>query len=158
MSNGQLLIPFMDQEQVRSSGPDRIFVHLEQVEHNEQQDTVTMFDIQQMIARAKGGVSAKTYKAPGCSAWIEGDSIVMEFDFWAWPSDPDLIYTLSAGMGNVTSPQIITETVEFSRTFELSDVIEFDFILETLTSWRWETDCYDNKVRNERLFSASKYI
>lgn len=125
---------------------DSIFVHLEQVVPNEQQNTVTMFDIQQMVSRARNGMSARTYKSPGCPAYIDGDSIVMNFDFYAWPSDPDLVYALTSGLGNITDPQITHKQVQFSVTFEMSDVVEFDFILESIDGEpEWETECIDSK-------------
>lgn len=145
MSESSLTISFLDTYE--SVSTDRVFVHLEQKDHNEQQETVNMYDIQQMVARAKSGISARTYKSPGCPAYIDGDSIVMDFDFYAWPSDPNLIYTITSGLGNVTDPQIIQKQVQFSVTFEMSDIYEFDFILEDITSIDWETECYDSDGR-----------
>lgn len=146
MSNASLAISFTADRGL-SSTADRVFVHLEQVVPNEQQNSVTMFDIQQMVSRARNGMSARTYKSPGCPAYIDGDSIVMNFDFHAWPSDPDLIYALTSGLGNITDPIVIQKQVEFSATFEMSDVVEFDFILEDIDSAEWETECYDSQGR-----------
>jgi hypothetical protein len=121
------------------------FIHLEQIKEQEYKETVTMYDIQQMVARARSGMSAWSYKPYDCPAWIEGPSVVTEFDFYAWVSRPDLQYSLSTNFGNVSGPTVVLKSVEFSVTFELTDVVEFDFILEEISSWHWETQCYDNQ-------------
>ena len=127
----------------QTTTPDRRFVHLEQIKEDGTRKTVTMYDLRQMVYRARWGVSARTYKPPDCPAAIEGNSIVSWFDFYSWPSSLTLQHTITSSLGSVSAPQIIEKAVSFSVTFELSDVVEFDFMLSHISSWVWETPCID---------------
>lgn len=144
MSDNPLAITFADSS--RDATMERRFVHLEQVKDEGFNETVSMYDIQQMVARAKGGTPALSY-ASGCSAHIDGDSVVAQFDFYAWPSRTDLPYAITTSLGTVSDASPVDLDVEFSATFELSDAYEFDFILSEITSYEWETECYDSYGR-----------
>lgn len=141
MSETSLTISFTGDSQ--SATVEDRFVHLEQIDDDGSRDTVSMYDIQQMVARAKAGMSARTYKLSDCAAYIDGQSVVVDFDFYVWPSSIDLLHTISSSIGEVSPPEIIDKSVEFSVTFEMSDVVEFDFMLSEITSYSWETGCYD---------------
>lgn len=142
MVDAALTIPFTA-DQAATSTTERRFVHLEQIKRFESQKTVTMFDVQQMVARARSGKSARTYKPDDCPAYIRSNSLVTEFNFYVWPSSVDLPHTVFSSIGSVSAPEIIEKTVQFSATFKLTDVIEFDFVLTDIVSAVWETDCYD---------------
>jgi hypothetical protein len=118
-------------------------VRLEQIKKYESQETVTMYDIQQMVARAKAGMSAKTYKPDYCPAYISGMAVMAEFDFWAWPSSTDLAYTVKSSFGEVSPRRTVVEAFEISMRFELSDNVEFDFVVDRISSMTWETHCYN---------------
>lgn len=120
------------------------FCHLEQIEQPQSAKTVTMTDISQMIARARMGLSARTYKPESCAGAISGDTISVWFEFYVWPSHEELPYALTAGLGNISNPEVIHKPTEFSATFEFSDRIELDFIMDDIDSYTWETDCYDS--------------
>ncbi len=142
MTDAALTIPF-------SAGAgdtqttERRFVHLEQIDPPESSNTVTMFDISQMVARARMGISARTFKPFNCPAYINNQSIISQFDFYSWPSAVDLPHTIISSLGEVSVPKIVEKTIHFSRPFELSDVVELDFIMTSITSATWETACYD---------------
>lgn len=119
------------------------FVHLEQIKQPQIAKTVTMTDIASMIARARMGISARTYKPEGCAGAISGDTISVWFEFYVWPSAKDQPYAITASLGNVENPVVVHKPTEFSKTFELSDRIELDFIMDSIESYSWETDCWD---------------
>lgn len=146
MTEAALTIPFAAAAGSTAT-PERRFVHLEQIKHDQSRETVTMYDLQQMVARARSGMSARTYKPPACPAYIEGNSLVSWFDFYSWPSHLTLPHTIKASLGEVSPPKIVEKPVEFSTTFELSDTVEFDFMLTQITSFAWETPCYDSLGR-----------
>lgn len=141
MTEPALSLSFSNEIKQDTSTPDRRFVHLEQIEEDGTKKTVTMYDLQQMVYRARWGVSARTYKPPDCPGGIEGFTIISWFDFYSWPSSLTLPHTIACSLGSVSEPQVVEVPVEFSATFELSDTIEFDFMLSRITSWTWETDC-----------------
>lgn len=143
MPEAGLTIPFVDTDTEDTQTTERRFVRLEQIDPPESNDTVTMFDIQQMVARARMGISARTFKPHNCPAYINNQSIISQFDFYSWPSAVDLPHTIISSLGEVTVPQIVEKEVHFSQTFELSDVVELDFILTRIVSATWETDCHD---------------
>lgn len=141
MTDQSLAITFSNETETDT--PNRRFVHLEQIEEDGTKKTVTMRDLQQMVYRARWGMSARTYKPTDCPAVIEGNSVVSWFDFYSWPSSLTLSHTIDCTMGSVSEPQIVEKAVNFSATFELSDTIEFDFMLSEIRSWYWETPCID---------------
>lgn len=139
-----LSIPFSDTDETSGAGSREPFVHLEQIKEPQSAKTVTMTDISQMISRARMGLSARTYKPENCAGAISGDTISVWFDFYAWPSAESLPYAITASMGNISNPTVVHKPTEFSTTFELSDRIELDFIMDKIDSYAWETNCYDS--------------
>ena len=122
----------------------RRWVHLTQPVEDGMDKTASMFDIAQMVARARSGDSAFTYKKNECPAGInENGNLNIRLDFESWPSFPTLAYTVSSNIGQVSPPQIIEEFVEFSLVFGKTDAVELDFILKEITSLTWETECID---------------
>ena len=120
----------------------RKWVHLTQPIESGMDKTASMFDLAQMVARARSGQSAFTYKKNNCPAGISDTSVNVRLDFEAWPSFPTLAYTLSSNIGEISPPTIIEEYTEFSLVFGMTDAVELDFILKDITSY-WETGCYD---------------
>ena len=106
--------------------------------------TASMFDVAQMIARARSGQSAFTYKKNSCAAGVdENGNVTVRLDFEAWPSFPSLDYTLEASFGFISPPEIIEEYTEFSTIFGKTDAVELDFILQDMSIAQWETGCFD---------------
>lgn len=120
---------------------ERRFVHLTQPVENGMDKTASMYDIAQMVAMARAGRSARGYKKKQCPANIEDEKIKVRLDFEAWPSSPNLAYTLESNIGEISPASIVEEYTEFSQTFGKTDVVELDFILSELTSYYWETPC-----------------
>ncbi len=122
---------------------ERRWVHLTQPVESGMDKTASMFDISQMIARARSGQSAFTYKKDNCPAGVTDTGVNVRLDFEAWPSFPTLAYTLSSNIGEISAPTIIEEYTEFSLIVGMTDAVELDFILKDISVLRWETDCYD---------------
>lgn len=120
------------------------WVHLTQPVEDGMDKTASMFDLAQMVAFARSGKSAFTYKRNECTAGIDGDGNVnVRIDFESWPSFPGLKHTISSSFGNVSLPTIIEEYTEFSIIFGKTDAVELDFILKDITAIYWESDCCD---------------
>ena len=86
------------------SGPER-WVNLEAVEQPEVTQYGNLYDIDQMRARARSGLSAWSYIKAGCPLTIDdgaGNIMVdVALDFFSFPSAPDLVYQVSASIGTV---------------------------------------------------------
>jgi len=123
------------------------FVHLTQPIEDGMNKTASIFDISQMIERAKSGMSAHTYKKDSCPAGVTKDGVTVRLDFNSWPSYPTIKHTIYSNIGEVSPPEIIEEYTEFSLVFGMTSVVEIDFILKDITSIKWETPCYDKKGR-----------
>ncbi len=121
---------------------EKRFVHLSQREESGMEKTASMFDISQMIALARIGRSAHSYKKDACPAIITDTGVNFVIEFEAWPSFPTLNYTLESNIGHVSTPIIVSEYVEFSIVFGETDTVELDFMLENLYGFNWETTCY----------------
>jgi hypothetical protein len=127
-----------------------------------------MFDIKQMVSRARSGVSALTYLKSDCQAYLSGDSIVVTFSFYVWPSSRDLQYKLSANIGELSSAIVVEDYTEFSMLFGLSNYVPLDFILTEISLLNWETPCYnsngheipdvDLSVKNENVICADSEL
>lgn len=146
LMDNSLAIPFSNNVTKSKSLLRQPFVHLEQIKQPKSAETATMTDISMMIARARTGLSARTYKPENCAGAISGDTISVWFDFYVWPSAENLPYALTSSLGNISQPKIIHKQTQFSVTFELSDKVELDFIMDDFDfSYTWETDCYNSR-------------
>ena len=125
-----------------SGAMERRFVHLTQPVENGMDETASLYDLSQMVARARSGMSAHTYKKDLCQAKVSATGIEVRLDFEVWPSSPELYYTLSSNIGAISHAEIIDEYTEFSLIFGKTDAVELDFILAEITSYYWETPCY----------------
>lgn len=144
MSDTALNIPFSNDAGVNNTSEKR-FVHLEQVMDPgfNPDKLVTMADIAQMVARARTGTSAQSYGYDNCPIRRTSYSIYSTwFNFYVWPSSMSLPHTLTSSIGNVSVPTIVHKQTEFSIEFEMQRAVELDFIMESITSVRWETGCY----------------
>lgn len=126
----------------KSSTSERRFVHLTQPVESGMDKTASMFDISQMISFARIGLSAFSYKKNSCPANVTATGVQVRLDFEAWPSSKTLEYILESNIGHISSPTIISEYTSFSVVFGKTDVVELDFILESISSQYWETSCY----------------
>ncbi len=145
-------LPINLQATGETSTAQKRWVSLTQPVENGMDTTASMYDIAQMIARARSGNSAFTYKKDQCSAGVDGNGNVnVRLDFKAWPSFPSLAYTVESSFGAISAPVITEEYTEFSVIFQKSDAVELDFILKNISQITWETDCYDlagNKINS----------
>ena len=135
MGNQALSIPFSAGS---SSATLRRFVNLEPVVPEETNDTVTMFDINQMVARAKSGISALTYVTQNCPLFEVDGNTTTHLGFYVWPSSKTLDFKLETSVGEISEATIVNEYTEFSVLFGSTDSHTLDFILEGLEILFWE--------------------
>ncbi len=142
MSDSALSIAFTSVASGVTDSHARRYVHLEQIiDTVDEERSATMTDISQMIARAKSGVSAFTYKASECSYTYENNIFSTWFHFYVWPSSTTLPYELTSSAGIIDRGEVIKEKVTFIVVFELSDSVALDFLLEDAT-FKPETTYY----------------
>jgi hypothetical protein len=78
------------------------WVRLEQAEHPEVMQYANLYDIDQMMARARSGLSAWSYVKDSCPITINDDGTVdVALDFYSFPSAFDFTYAVSASIGTV---------------------------------------------------------
>lgn len=143
-------------------------MHLEQIGQTATDKTASMFDLNQMVAKARSGVSALTYMRSDCTAHVAGDNLVVNFSFYVWPSSRDMRYRLDSTIGVLSDPQIVEDYTEFSLLFGLSNAVGLDFILTEINSIRWETPCYDSNgqqipdvpltIKNDNTICAEREV
>lgn len=143
MSQQTIQLQLTESQTDSCSAGGRTFVHLEQIGQTATDSTASMFDIKQMVARAKSGVSALTYMRSDCTAHVVGDNIVVTFSFYVWPSSREFQYHLSSTIGVLSDPSITEDYTEFSMLFGLTGSVGLDFILTEINNVKWETPCYD---------------
>ncbi len=118
------------------------WVHLTQPIESGMDKTASMYDISQMVARARAGQSASTYKKNQCAVVVSSNSITITLEFSSWPSSIPLEYIVEASLGTL-SPKIYSyEYTEFSIVFGKTDAVELDFVLHSTASFTWETSCW----------------
>ncbi len=101
---------------------------------------VTVSEIEEMVARARSGLSARTFRRDSCamSFDVESETITAWYDFAIYPSDIDLSYNLTANMGVLSDQAVSSEYVEFSVVFEKSATVDLGFLLSDVISMTWE--------------------
>lgn len=134
------------QEQYAATGT---WVHLEQKE-DDKSPFANLSDIDQMIARAMGGLTAHSYNLDRCRYDITPETIEVPIDLYVWPSSLDLNYSLRAFKGEealgadvvrIDPGRRVEVPREDSHTLSDTSMINFDYLVK-LGLLHWETGCY----------------
>lgn len=141
MSTESLRIAITGQEQTAAAADD-VWVRLEQVLPSRLSYYASIRDIYKMWNAAVTGKSARTIRPTGCPIGFSGSDIYVWLGVYAWPSHPDLLYTLTAALGTVGEAQIIHKEKEFSVFVDNATTIDLPYYCEGLT-WEWESPCFD---------------
>lgn len=120
---------------------DDVWVRLEQVVPPKLSYYASVKDIYKMWNAAATGKSAQTMRPVGCPVEFDGTDIRVYLGFYAWPSSPDLQYSLSAAIGTIGPEQVIRKQREFSLFVANSDRIDLPYYMENLQI-EWETPTY----------------
>ncbi len=103
----------------QSGGADSAapWVHLEQEYKKEYLDQTSIADVYGMLSYASTGKSAQGYAKKACTyVTLVGDSkIIVDLDFYVWPSSMDLLYNLKADLGEISDPEVL----DLDRSFDV---------------------------------------
>lgn len=123
--------------------PD-VWLNMEQILPPGSEAGVNYADLNQMIARASSGLSARTYRRHGCEVTIDGDLVSFPLDFYVWPSDLALVYSLSvSGPGELLEREQVQVEREQNVIFPMSDYADLGQLVASLDSRRWETPIFN---------------
>lgn len=119
-------------EVVRTDEDDN-WIKLQQFEYSDVRQAINFNDIYQMWINAQQGLSAFAYVQDDCPMTITENGIIIALDFYVFPSEMNLPYTLSASIGELGEGQILTSLdKEFDLIFPLSKVVELDYVADNL--------------------------
>lgn len=105
------------------------FCRMEQVYKESVRDAADNNDISQMIATARSGKSAYNYIYDVCPyVTVIGTVLEVKLDFFVWPSDMDLKYTMITGVGTIGNKKIIKEHRAFDVPFQSSSTASFNYL------------------------------
>ena len=119
------------------------WVKLEQKLESKLSYYASIRDIYKMWTLAVTGVSARTYKPIGCPVEFIGSDIYVYLGFYAWPSDPALLYNLAASLGTIGPVQIVNLPREFSGFVNNSNAWDLPYYMEDV-SVEWETATFNS--------------
>lgn len=129
------------------------FVTLKEDKLPNNTDAVGIYQVYRMFMRAMDGIPAGTYRTEGCPVEFDGDMIHIWLDFYAYPSDPSLVYELSSTIGEINTPETVHEPKEFDALFTLSDTYDLYFYAEQF-SLDWQIPCY---IKDCEIVDAPDY-
>jgi hypothetical protein len=106
------------------------------------QGSLSLADLNQMVSRARSGLSARTWRPSGCAATISAGEVVVETAVRAWPSAAALPYTITAALGAFSQPSALVIEREFDLLMAHTDQVELPYRC-TGVSLSWQTPCYN---------------
>jgi len=123
------------------------WVRLEQVGHPDVEQWANLFDVDQMQARARSGLSAWSYVKDSCPLTINSDGTVdVALDFWSFPSAFDFSYQVFASIGTVGERIRVELEREFDVVFDRTRRVELPYSV-TLPSVEWVSPVIDRYGR-----------
>lgn len=120
------------------------FVTLEQIVPAETAQYASMADVYALWLAAATGTSARTLRPNGCPIEFSGSDVIVRLGFCAWPSDPDLVFTLAAALGELSTWQLVEHDREFSVFVNNSDIIDLPYFMLDMRV-TWETPTFDRR-------------
>lgn len=133
-----------DIEDLMDELEDRVWIRLEQEEIPLPRQTAGLFDAFAMYQMAKSGMTAFNYDLPD-NVKIQGNNIVVKLNFFVWPSNLDLTYSLTAGSNiSISEKKVIDQPKSANVIFPLRKYEESVYPGELQTK-NWETPCYNEK-------------
>lgn len=118
------------------------FVGLEQVAAPLEQQYVSIAAVYRMWLRALSGFPAGLYRPQGCPLEFSSEGVAHTWlDFYALPSHPDLQFTLSSNIGDISTAIVTSLPRQRDIIFEMSDFAVLDFYINSATL-HWDTPCY----------------
>ena len=94
-------------------------------------NTASLGDLNQMIAAAVSGQSAKIYMSSSCPAAIlKKHKIIIAINMFVYPSSLDLKYNLTADWGNLSDSRLVRQKRSFEIVFDDSVAEKLDWLFE----------------------------
>lgn len=161
MSNCSIIIP-VNSDEFSSVSSETKFVNLEQVVPEGSSSSASLWDVYRAWTLAVTGNSPRTYRNSECPVEFEGSIIRFFLGFYAWPSDPELQYSLSATLGTISDPQKVEVEKKKEVFVNNTNEIQSDWYLkDPVAEWIstneiW--DSYGNKISAPEILSNGSLI
>jgi hypothetical protein len=118
------------------------WVKLSQIIPPEITQYASLKDVEKLWRIAATGGSAQRQRATDCPVEFDGENVIVYLGFYAWPSRPDLAFTLAAAIGEISGDQIINMPREISVFVDNRSTVDLDYWLENAVI-EWETPAFD---------------
>lgn len=106
-------------------------------------NSLSLSDLETMMAMVSGGIPASMYTQPVCPAKVIDGEVIVPLGLWVWPSDLALDYALTVAIGDLSTPDRIEMEREFDLVINFSGSVDLPFYAAAL-SWSWsDMPCFD---------------
>lgn len=121
-----------------------VWLNMEQDIPEEYNQSASLADLAAMVARARGGLSAKTYQQSGVEVTFQGETVSFPLYFYVWPSALGLPYSLSANqdIGVIDQGQQVSIEREGNVVVPMATSVDLPYLIEMLSA-TWDTPCYN---------------
>lgn len=102
---------------------------------------LSLADLQQMFARARSGLSARTWSPQGCTVRVSRDRMTVETGVRVWPS-ADLAYSLSVALGSFGPAALYQQEREFDLLVSHDDEVHLPYRCANVRT-SWQTPCFN---------------
>lgn len=117
-------------------------VTLEQIVPPETAQFASMADVYRLWLAAATGTSARTLRPDGCPIEFSGQNVIVRLGFYAWPSDPDLPFTLAPALGELSALRLVEMPREFSLFVNNASEVNLPYYMRGVTV-AWESPTFD---------------
>jgi len=141
----------------------RTWIKMEQVSISETSNTADLYDIFQMMGSAASGLTSRSYTPEGLDyVRFQGNNILIDLDFWVFPSDLDLAYSLKINQGTISGKSFEDVPKTGNIVVPLSRQVQLEYLInEASASLSWETPVYNdigNVLANPEIIIDGPYI
>lgn len=143
MSYGSAIVPVTGTGRGARSGhdPRGHWVRLEQIKPSATSMRPNVEQLYRMWSAAANGSSAQLLNIMGCPVEIRGDEVHIFLGFYAWPSSPDLPFSLESTTGEIVRRMNTSTAKSFSIFVNNSDVVLLPYYMQSVSTM-WETPCF----------------
>jgi len=125
---------------------DSVWINMEQEYISETSQDANLFDIFQMMGRSASGLTSFSYEPTELSFLsFSSTSIKLNLDFWVFPSNLDLAYSLRINTGSIHS-KVYEEVPRVGNiVIPLQNQIKLPYLIDqSLSTFTWETPIYNS--------------
>ena len=125
MRHIDLSVPFS------SAGAESAQISAEVIQVDTGAGVASLGDLNQMVARAAAGRSARDYMLECCpAAAVKKDILTVTLEVMVYPSDLDLAYSLAADWGNLSPGRLVRKARRLNIIFDGTSSITMDFFFQ----------------------------